>query len=292
MIKSMTGYGRANAVIGGMDITVELRAVNHRYFEFSARVPRQYIFIEDKLKSLVQSKLTRGKIDCFLTIEMLETSSSEVIVNQPLAAAYVDALKQLTAEFNLPEGVTAAVIARYPDVLTVRKASEDEEAFWSAVGQIAGEALTNLITMREKEGISLKNDIDSRIETIINSIAFIEEQSPQTLRDYVEKMKQRINDLIGDVSVDEQRILTEAAIFADKIAVAEEVVRLRSHLKQTGEMLRLSEAVGRKLDFLVQEINREANTIGSKAQDVKIVKEVINIKSEVEKIREQVQNIE
>lgn len=292
MIKSMTGYGKSEQTIDSLNVTVEIKSVNHRYFEFSARVPREYGFLEEKLKKYCNSLITRGKVECYVSVEDLEEREMEVNVNETLAAGYVKALKELSERFGLKDDISAVTLSRYPDVITLHKASEDEERIWNAVKIVAETAVSKFIEMRETEGSKLRGDILSRADYIIECVEFIEGRSPETVREYNEKLKQRMKELLGDAAVDEQRLLNEAAIYADKIAVDEETVRLRSHISQLREFMNSSEAIGRKLDFLVQEINREANTIGSKAQDVDIAKKVIAIKAEVEKIREQVQNIE
>lgn len=292
MIKSMTGYGKSEQTIDSLNVTVEIKSVNHRYFEFSARVPREYGFLEEKLKKYCNSLITRGKVECYVSVEDLEEREMEVNVNETLAAGYVKALKELSERFGLKDDISAVTLSRYPDVITLHKASEDEERIWNAVKTVAETAVSKFIEMRETEGSKLRGDILSRADYIIECVEFIEGRSPETVREYNEKLKQRMKELLGDASVDEQRLLNEAAIYADKIAVDEETVRLRSHISQLREFMNSNEAIGRKLDFLVQEIKREANTIGSKAQDVDIAKKVIAIKAEVEKIREQVQNIE
>ena len=292
MIKSMTGYGKSEQTIDSLNVTVEIKSVNHRYFEFSARVPREYGFLEEKLKKYCNSLITRGKVECYVSVEDLEEREMEVNVNETLAVGYVKALKELSERFGLKDDISAVTRSRYPDVITLHKASEDEERIWNAVKTVAETAVSKFIEMRETEGSKLRGDILSRADYIIECVEFIEGRSPETVREYNEKLKQRMKELLGDAAVDEQRLLNEAAIYADKIAVDEETVRLRSHISQLREFMNSSEAIGRKLDFLVQEINREANTIGSKAQDVDIAKKVIAIKAEVEKIREQVQNIE
>lgn len=292
MIKSMTGYGKSEQTIDSLNVTVEIKSVNHRYFEFSARVPREYGFLEEKLKKYCNSLITRGKVECYVSVEDLEEREMEVNVNETLAAGYVKALKELSERFGLKDDISAVTLSRYPDVITLHKASEDEERIWNAVKTVAETAVSKFIEMRETEGSKLRGDILSRADYIIECVEFIEGRSPETVREYNEKLKQRMKELLGDAAVDEQRLLNEAAIYADKIAVDEETVRLRSHISQLREFMNSSEAIGRKLGFLVQEINREANTIGSKAQDVDIAKKVIAIKAEVEKIREQVQNIE
>lgn len=292
MIKSMTGYGRAEELVDGMYISVEFKSVNHRYFDFSARVPRIYGFLEEKLKTFTNSCVSRGKIDCFVSVENLEETDTEIIVNHSLAEGYINAIKELSERFSLENDITAYTLSRFPDVLTLHKAADDEEKIWQSVKGVAQKAIDRFISMREIEGEKLKNDVLSRADFIIEKVGFIEKRSPETVKEYNEKLKFRMKELLEDTLVDEQRLLNEAAIFADKIAVAEETVRLRSHISQLRELVNSDEAVGRKLDFLVQEINREANTIGSKAQDVDIAKCVIAIKAEVEKIREQIQNIE
>lgn len=293
MIKSMTGYGRAQEIVDGIDITVEVKSVNHRYFEFSSRVPRIYGFIEDKLKSLFQKSISRGKVDCFVQIECLENPDAVVEVNFSLADGYVKALNEISERYeNVKNDMTASVVSRYPDVLAVRKKAEDEDKIWAAVECVASKALDAFVNMRKIEGAKLYDDILSRCDTILGYVEFVEKKSPETVGNYIEKLKVRINDLIGDVNVDEQRLLTEAAIFADKIAVAEETVRLKSHIEQMKTFLNSQEAIGRKMDFLIQEFNREANTIGSKSQDIELSRTVVEIKSEIEKIREQIQNVE
>ncbi len=292
MIKSMTGFGRVQETVDGMNVTVELRSVNHRYFEFTAKVPRTYGFLEEKLKTFTNSLVSRGKVECYVAVEQLEESETTVSVNASLAKGYVDALRQLSEMFDLSADVSAAALSRYPDVLVLQKTAADEERIWNAVRSVAEKAVRRFIEMRETEGAKLKADILSRADTILEHVAFVETRSPQTVKEYNEKLKQRMEELLGNTQIDEQRLLTEAAIFADKIAVDEETVRLRSHISQLRTFMEADEPIGRKLDFLVQEINREANTIGSKAQDVEIAKRVIAVKTEVEKIREQVQNIE
>ena len=292
MIKSMTGYGRAVGTADGMTVTVEIKSVNHRFFEFSARVSRGYSFLEEKLKAFVQQQVSRGKVDCFVQIENEETQDGVVSINESLAAGYYAAIRQLCETYHLKSSDSVELLASHADIFNVKKPPADEEKIWLAVQGVAQESLDSFIAMRCKEGEKLKTDVLSRAQAILADVSFIEARSPETVAEYNEKLKARLKELLGDVSVDEQRLLTEAAIFADKIAVAEETVRLRSHIDQLHAFFEAKEPIGRKLDFLVQEINREANTIGSKASDIDIAKKVINIKSEVEKIREQIQNIE
>ena len=292
MIKSMTGFGRAQETIDGMLITVEVKSVNHRYFEFTAKVPRAYLFLEEKLKTLFSKDVTRGKVECFVTIETLSAQNSEVFVDLELAKSYLDAIRQISEALDLQDNVSALSISQLPDVVTLRKAPSVEDKIWNAVETVAEDALKNFVEMRKIEGEKLKQDVLSRAELILSHVSFIESRSPQTVREYNDKLKQRMQELLDNAEVDEQRLLNEAAIYADKIAVDEETVRLRSHIAQLCTFMEADEPIGRKTDFLVQEINREANTIGSKAQDVEIAKHVIAIKAEVEKIREQIQNIE
>ncbi len=294
MIRSMTGYGRSQAVVDTMNITVELKSVNHRYFEFNSRVPRNYGFLDEKLKSYIGSRVSRGKVECYVSVENLKDDEIEILVNHSLAKSYLNALKDLaeTNELNLRDDLAMSSLARYNDIFTVHKQEADEEKIWNAVKSVAETAVDKFIGMRETEGEKLKNDVLSRADLILEKVSVIEERSPETVKEYNDKLLARINEFLSDVQVDEQRILTECAIFADKVAVAEETVRLRSHIDQLRQFLESNEAVGRKTDFLVQEMNREANTIGSKAQDVTIARNVIDIKAEIEKIREQIQNIE
>ncbi len=292
MIRSMTGFGRAQETVEGITATVEIKSVNHRYFDFSCRVPRNYGFLEEKLKSFVQSKVTRGKIECYVQIEAQEAEECIVKVNHSLAKGYIDALNEIGEQYSLENDVTVSSVARNHDIFSVHKSEADEELIWKAVSTVASSAIASFVNMREKEGEKLKADILSRCDIILENVSFIEKRSPETVVEYNNKLLERMRNVLSDVQVDEQRLLTEAAIYADKIAVAEETVRLRSHIDQMHEFMKSEAAIGRKMDFLVQEFNREANTIGSKAQDVEIARKVIDIKAEVEKIREQVQNIE
>lgn len=292
MVRSMTGYGRHQQTIDSMNITVEIKSVNHRYFDFSSRTPRIYGFLDEKLKSFVQSKVARGKIECYVQVDNLEDDSVIVEINHSLAKGYVEAFKSLAETYEIDNNLNAGILARFNDVLLIRKEEADEEKIWDAVKAVAEVAVDKFISMRMVEGEKLRDDICSRADTILKNVEYVESRSPETVNEYTQKLLARMNDVLGSVNIDEARILTEAAIYADKIAVAEETVRLRSHLEQLKGFFESEEAIGRKMDFLVQEINREANTIGSKACDVEIARCVLDIKSEVEKIREQVQNIE
>ncbi len=292
MIRSMTGFGRAQAAVEGYNITVEIKSVNNRYFDFYAKMPRTFAFLEEKVKSLLSTEISRGKVECSIQIETTADESVIVSVNEPLARGYVNAVEEIAEKFAIKNDLTALSIARFSDVLSITKTPVDEEDLWNKVQGVVKDALASFISMRETEGEKLKADVLSRADTIISNVAYIEERSPETVKQYSEKLLERMKNVLGDTQIDESRILTEAAIYADKVAVAEETVRLRSHIDQLHTLLSSDEAVGRKLDFLIQEINREANTIGSKAQDVDIARRVIDIKAEVEKIREQIQNIE
>ena len=292
MTKSMTGFGRAQLDNGKMTILVEMKSVNHRYFELSTRVPRQYSFLEEKIKGYLSQRIARGKVECNVSIEELDSDNITVRVNHSLAKAYITALNEISDTYGVRNDVSVQSLSRFNDVLSVRKEETDEDEIWAAVQPVLAEAADNFIAMREREGQRLEEDICGKADHILEQVAFVEERSPQTVVEYNEKLKGRIRDLLGDVKVDEQRLLTEAAIYADKIAVDEETVRLHSHIDQLKAMFKEDEPIGRKMDFLVQEINREANTIGSKCSDLDITSRVLAIKGDVEKIREQVQNIE
>ena len=292
MIKSMTGYGRSEQIIDGRDILFEIKSVNHRFFEFSARVPRVYGYLEEKIKSYLQQKISRGKVDVGVTILTLEGTNAEVEINHDLTRSYVEALRELTDKFDLKDDLSLSSISRFSDIFTVRKSVEDENVIWDCVRQVADEAVAAFLAMRETEGQRLKEDILGRLDYIETQVWRVEERSPETVKEYYNRLYQKMTELLGDNRFDEQRIITEAAIFADKVAVNEETVRLHSHLDQFREILNAGGPMGRKLDFLVQEVNREVNTIGSKAQDTDIARIVVDVKAEIEKIREQIQNIE
>ena len=292
MIKSMTGYGRAEGTLDGRYIIVEIKSVNHRYFEFNSKITRGYSFLDEKLKTLLQQGISRGKVDVFVSVETLEDADAQVLVNHSVAAGYLNALKELRDKYDLRDDITVMGLARYSDIFTVHRTPEDEDQTWECVSQVSRQAMEQLLQMREREGARLKEDLLARAGAILSLVQAVEERSPVTVQEYQQKLLARLQDVLHDSNIDEQRILTEAAIFADKVAVAEETVRLRSHFDQLNLMLESSEAIGRKLDFLVQEMNRETNTIGSKASDSQIAYMVVNMKAEIEKIREQIQNIE
>ena len=292
MVKSMTGYGRARQERNGRNITVEVRSVNNRYLDCTVKMPRAYIFAEDAMKALVQKYISRGKVDVFVTVDAVTADQTVVQVNEPLARSYYQALSRLREMFSLEDELSATTLARFPDVLAVTKAEEDLEMISADICAVLEEALTAHRQMRSVEGEKLFSDIAGRADTIESVVAKVEERSPQTVSEYRARLEAKMREVLQSTTIDESRILTEAAIFADKIAVDEETVRLRSHLSQLRTMLSGDEPVGRKLDFLIQEVNRECNTIGSKCNDLTIARDVVNMKAEVEKIREQVQNIE
>lgn len=294
MVKSMTGYGRARETRSNRDITVEIRGVNNRYLDCSVKLPRAYLFAEDAVKSRVQKAVSRGKVDVFVSVDASAADETVVTVNEPLAGAYLEALRKIGALGGVAlRGTYSAVdVARFPDVLGVTKAEEDLESVQADICAVADAALAAFGAMRAAEGERLAADIASRLDTIEALTARVEERSPETVREYREKLTARMQEVLQSTTIEESRILTEAAIFADKVAVDEETVRLRSHVAQLREMLGSDEPMGRKMDFLIQEVNRESNTIGSKCGDVEIARVVVELKAEVEKIREQVQNIE
>ncbi len=292
MINSMTGFGRFEGDVNGRSITLEIKSVNHRYTEFNCRLTRGYSFLEEKLKSYITSKVKRGKIDMFVSISEPEDTPTDVVINHNLAAGYINALKELGEKYGISNTVNTVDVGKYPDVLTVKKAEEDEDKVWNDVRNAVDSALEGFLGMRKAEGERLKADVLSRAETIMSIVDEIEKRSPETVEEYKTRLKQKIEEFLGSGEYDEQRVITEVAIYADKVAVDEETVRLRSHFEQLNTYLNSDEPVGRSIDFLIQEMNREANTIGSKVKDAEIAQKVVRIKNEIEKIREQIQNIE
>lgn len=292
MLRSMTGFGRANGLFGDLDITVEIKSVNHRYFEFGCRMPRAYQFIEEKLKSLCQQSISRGKVELSVFIDDNSESAVEVEINRPYAKAYIDALKKLSKEFGIKNDVKLSTLANNSEIFKVSHRQQPDEDAAEAVANVVTEAISSFIAMREVEGERLKTDVLSRAQNILEKVEFVESRSPETVKAYRERLEQKMKEVLENTNIDEQRLITETAIFADKVAVDEETVRLRSHIKQLQSLMESDGPVGKKLDFIVQEMNREANTIGSKCQDVEIAHTVVDIKAEIEKIREQIQNIE
>ena len=292
MILSMTGFGRASEVRGGREITVELRSVNARYFEYSSRIPRSCSYMDGKLKKLLNSRIYRGKVELSLTIQNVDLTDTVVSVDLELARSYQQALCELAGELGVKNDLSAGMLARFPDVLTTRHADADEEQLWADVSAVTEQALDRFVEMRAVEGEKMKEDILSRLAFIEECVGRIEAQSAGRVESYTQRLYEKLRVLLEDRNIDDARVLTEAAIFADKTAVDEETVRLRSHIAQYRAILEMNEPVGRKLDFLTQELNRETNTIGSKCQDLDITRVVVDVKAEIEKIREQIQNLE
>ncbi len=302
MIKSMTGYGRGEAVCHGREIVAEVRAVNNRYLDCGVKLPRAYIFAEDALKKRIQREVARGKVDLFLTIKEETGQGLQVQADLGLGKSYHQALAELAGELGLENALAFGsersqlaqleLVARFPDVMTVEKPEEDQETLQADLLSVLDTALREFNAMRAREGEKLREDILSRAAVIGDLVSQVEARSPQTVAEYRQRLEAKLRETLQNTQIDEGRILTEAAIFADKVAVDEETVRLRSHLEQLASMLEQGGAVGRKLDFLIQEFNREANTIGSKCSDIQVTRVVVDMKAEIEKIREQVQNIE
>ena len=288
----MTGYGRARATRNLRDITVEIRSVNNRYLDCTVKMPRMYAFAEDAVKARVQKAVSRGKVDVYITVDASAADVAQVSVNTALAAQYAQALRALAAVCGTEGQVTPEQLARFPEVLTVTKADEDLECVSADLCAVLDEALDSYNAMRAAEGVKLAEDIGARLTAIEGMTAQVEERSPETVREYRQKLTARMQEVLQSTAIDEQRILQEAAMYADRIAVDEETVRLRSHVSQLRGMLQSDQPMGRKMDFLIQELNRESNTIGSKCSNLDIARIVVDLKGEVEKIREQVQNIE
>ncbi len=289
---SMTGYGTAKGVVDDQEIIVEIKSVNNRYLDCSVRLPRNYLFAEDAVKQAVSAGVARGKVDVFVTSRSAGSSDTVVRVDNALAREYLEAVSALSEELGLDAGVTAFGLARLPDVMTVERKEADREAVTAALRDLTARAVEDFNAMRRREGERLREDMLEKLRTIEELVAVVEERSPQTVREYRERLESRLRELLEDRSVDEQRLLTEAAIFADRTAVDEETVRLRSHIAQFRAMLANGSPIGRKMDFLVQEFNRESNTIGSKCSDAALARVVVDLKGEIEKIREQLQNVE
>ncbi len=292
MIKSMTGYGSAKGVAEGLELSIELKSVNNRFLDTSVRMPRAYMFAEEAVKSAVQRHITRGKVDVFITIDSSKADDVVVKVNEPLLKGYLEAIRQTSDTYGLTNDATVMNLVRFPDVLSVEKKEVDQEAMAAAIAAVLEQALNEYDAMRAKEGAKLREDVSARVANILRMVGIVEEESPKTVSDYKARLEAKLREVLESKTIDESRILTEAAIFADKVAVDEETVRLRSHISQLTELINSDVPVGRKLDFLVQEMNRETNTIGSKCQNASIAHVVVDIKAEIEKIREQIQNIE
>ena len=292
MVKSMTGYGRAVETVNGREFTVEIRSVNNRYLDCTVKLPRALSFAEDTVKQAVKASISRGKVDVFVSQRSEGMPEVTVSLNRDVAAAYIRAMRQMAEEFQIREDISVALVSQMSDVFTVDKPQVDEEQLLADLMQVVGHALEGYDAMRSREGEALKADLTGRGNTIRSLVSQVEEGNPQTVADYRTRLYQKLQEVLANTAIDESRILTEAAIFADKVAVDEETVRLRSHLEQMDSMLATGGPIGRKLDFLLQEMNREANTIGSKCTDLRLARVVVDIKAELEKIREQTQNIE
>lgn len=292
MIKSMTGYGRCENESEGRKFSVEIKAVNHRYNDISIRLPKSMNYLEDKTRKTLMKKIMRGKTDVYISFESFSEDDVNIKINEPLAKAYCEKLAFLRDTYNLTGNDTLDLVAKFPDVITVEKVQEDEDTIWNTLLPALEGALDNFIAMRETEGEALKKDILLKSDYIEGLVEQIRERAPLVAEDYREKLTARLQELLGDTSIDEQRILTEVTVFADRACIDEEITRLTSHIIQLRSIFEKNEPIGRKLDFLVQEMNREANTIASKSNDIKITQLTIELKSEIEKIREQIQNIE
>ena len=292
MIKSMTGYGGAKGSAEGLSVSIELKSVNNRYLDVSVKLPRTMLFAEEPIKAAVGRHISRGKVDVFVTVDQSASDDMEVRVNEPLLKGYIEALSAAAEKFGLQNDMTVMSLCRLPDVLSTDRREIDSSALMTGITEILERALTEYDAMRLREGEKLRDDVLARLETISRLTGVVEENAPKTVAEYRARLEQKLQEVLATANIDESRVLTEAAIFADKVAVDEETVRLRSHIRQYRDILEKNEPVGRKLDFLTQELNRETNTIGSKAQELAITRMVVDMKAEIEKIREQIQNIE
>ena len=292
MVKSMTGYGRAVETVNGREFTVEIRSVNNRYLDCTVKLPRSFSFAEEAVKAAVKAAVSRGKVDVYISVRSETEADVQVTLNKPVLEGYLSAMRQMVEDYGVKDDISVSVLSRMSDVFVVDKPKADEDQLKADLLSVVNKALLAYDAMRGTEGLALENDLRSRAATILELVAQVEEQNPKTVSDYRKRLEEKMREVLENKSIDESRILTEAAIFADKVAVDEETVRLRSHLEQMDEMLRGNGGIGRKLDFLLQEMNREANTTGSKCSDVKVARIVVDIKAELEKIREQPQNIE
>lgn len=292
MARSMTGYGRAQGVLHGRDITVEIKSVNSRYFEYSSRLPRSFSFLDDALKKALGAAVGRGKVEMNLQVQAVEEVDSEVLPNKALARGYYEALSAICTDLHIPNDVSARVMVRLPDIFVLRRSAMDEDVAAADVLAVAGQAIDRYNQMREAEGEKLAADVNARLDALEEMVRAVEAGSAERVQKYTQRLYDKLKELLGDRNIEDARVLMEAALFADKTAVDEETVRLRSHLAQYREILAGGGQLGRKLDFLTQEVNREVNTIGSKCQELEITRLVVEMKSEVEKIREQIQNLE
>ena len=292
MVKSMTGYGRAVQTVNGREFTVEIRSVNNRYLDCTVKLPRSFSFAEEAVKAAVKAAVSRGKVDVYISVRSETEADVQVTLNKPVVEGYLAAMRQMVADYGVKDDISVSTLSRMSDVFVVDKPKADEDQLKADLLSVVQMALQAYDAMRVTEGLALENDLRSRAATILELVKQVEELNPKTVSDYRKRLEEKMREVLENKSIDESRILTEAAIFADKVAVDEETVRLRSHLEQMDTMLSGSGGIGRKLDFLLQEMNREANTTGSKCSDVKVARIVVDIKAELEKIREQTQNIE
>ena len=292
MVKSMTGYGRAVETVNGREFTVEIRSVNNRYLDCTVKLPRSFSFAEEAVKAAVKAAVSRGKVDVYISVRSETEADVQVTLNKPVLEGYLAAMRQMVSEYGVKDDISVSTLSRMSDVFVVDKPKADEDQLKADLLSVVDKALLAYDAMRVTEGLALENDLRSRANTILELVSQVEELNPKTVSDYRKRLEEKMREVLENKSIDESRILTEAAIFADKVAVDEETVRLRSHLEQMDAMLSGNGGIGRKLDFLLQEMNREANTTGSKCSDVKVARIVVDIKAELEKIREQTQNIE
>ena len=292
MVKSMTGYGRAVETVNGREFTVEIRSVNNRYLDCTVKLPRSFSFAEEAVKAAVKAAVSRGKVDVYISVRSETEADVQVTLNKPVVEGYLAAMRQMVSDYGVTDDISVSTLSRMSDVFAVDKPKADEDQLKADLLSVVEKALLAYDAMRVTEGLALENDLRSRANTILELVAQVEELNPKTVSDYRKRLEEKMREVLENKSIDESRILTEAAIFADKVAVDEETVRLRSHLEQMDAMLSGNGGIGRKLDFLLQEMNREANTTGSKCSDVKVARIVVDIKAELEKIREQTQNIE
>jgi len=292
VLKSMTGYGRNEAIVGGKKILCEIKSVNHRYSDYSIKVPKYYGFLEDKVREFAAKYISRGKVDIYIAIESYEEADKDIVVNKELARAYLNALESLRDEFGLKDDISVMSLSRYPDIFVQERKEEDEEELWNYVKTVLEPAIISFTKMREREGERIQKDLEARVCYMKTLASKIDERSGETVKEYQARLYEKIKEVLEDREIDDARVLTEVAIFADKVAVNEEMVRLSSHFEEFFAITSSNLPAGRKLDFLIQEINREINTTGSKASDIEIAKIVVELKGETEKLREQIQNIE
>ena len=292
MIRSMTGYGRGSIEMDGRSYTIEIKSVNHRYCDLNIKIPKSLLPLEDKIRKTVQSRLNRGKIDLFVTQNLFDKKDVSAFLNKSLADSYFNCLTEIKERYNLRDDISLSLISKFPEVITAKQEDEDVEELWDGLKAALNNALDMMVQMREREGLKLTEDIISKCRGIKEKVLVIEEKSSDIVQEYTDKLKLRLNDLLKDYKVDENRLALEVALLADKASIDEEIVRLKSHLVQVKETLELDEPVGRKLDFIIQEMNRETNTIASKASNLDVINIMLSIKNEIEKIREQVQNLE